>query len=158
MIIAGTGHRPDKLGGYSDGATQRLVRVARKSIEHLSATRVITGMALGWDQALAIACLELGIPFVAAIPFEGQEGKWPARSQALFRQLREKADEVVVVSSGGYSVEKMQIRNVWMVDHCDRVLALWNGTSGGTRNCLDYARSVKKPVSNAWKAFAAEPW
>lgn len=157
MKIAGTGHRPDKLGGYTDYASQRLVRVARISLEHLAPSLVISGMALGWDQALAQAAVDLDIPFTAAVPFEGQEGKWPARSQTVFRTLLDKASEVVIVSPGGYDVRKMQLRNVWMVDNCDRVLALWNGTSGGTRNCLDYARSVKKPITNAWKAFEAQP-
>mgnify|MGYP000641248802 CR=1 FL=1 len=31
-------------------------------------------------------------------------------------------------------------RNEWMVDHAARVIAVYNGTSGGTRNTIEYAR------------------
>ena len=32
----------------------------------------------------------------------------------------------------------MQKRNEFMVDNSDLVVAVWNGTSGGTANCLAY--------------------
>ena len=153
MIVAGTGHRPNKLGGYTRDAQTRLFNTAIKSLEHLQPTKLISGMALGWDQALARACVELNIPFIAAVPFAGQETVWPAASQRAYRELCEAASDFVIVSPGGYSAAKMQIRNEWMVDHCDRVLALWDGSPGGTRNCVDYAKTVNKPISNAWKCF-----
>ena len=153
MIVAGTGHRPNKLGGYTRDAQTRLFNTAIKSLEHLQPTKLISGMALGWDQALARACVELNIPFIAAVPFAGQETVWPAASQREYRELCEAASDFIIVSPGGYSAAKMQIRNEWMVDHCDRVLALWDGSPGGTRNCVDYAKTVNKPISNAWKCF-----
>ena len=153
MIVAGTGHRPNKLGGYTRDVRTRLLNTAIKSLEHLQPTKLISGMALGWDQALARACVELNIPFIAAVPFAGQETVWPAASQREYHELCEAASDLIIVSPGGYSAAKMQIRNEWMVDHCDRVLALWDGSSGGTRNCIGYAKTVNKPISNAWKCF-----
>ena len=49
---------------------------------------------------------------------------------------------------GGYSVFKMQLRNEWMVDHCDKLIAIFNQdeTSGGTFNCVQYARSKNKDI------------
>jgi hypothetical protein len=67
LIVAGTGHRPDKLGGYSDDAFNLLVKIAKHWLEMNKPTRVISGMALGWDQALATAAVEVDIPFVAAV-------------------------------------------------------------------------------------------
>ena len=32
------------------------------------------------------------------------------------------------------------IENVWMVDHSSRVIAYYNGSAGGTKNTIDYAR------------------
>ena len=32
-----------------------------------------------------------------------------------------------------------QMRNEWMVDHSNRVIAYYNGTPGGTRNTIEYA-------------------
>ncbi len=39
----------------------------------------------------------------------------------------------------------MQKRNEWMVDNCDMLVAVWDGTDGGTYNCIDYAKRMKKP-------------
>ena len=77
--IAGTGHRPQKLGGFGETANSTLRRFARAWLEILAPERGISGMALGWDQALAAAAVDLAIPFVAAVPFASQAVKW-ARS------------------------------------------------------------------------------
>lgn len=36
------------------------------------------------------------------------------------------------------------LRNITIVDKCDFVLAFWNGISPGTRNAINYAKSIKK--------------
>lgn len=149
-ILAGTGHRPDKLGGYSQRVDDQLVRVALRGIEKHQPTKVISGMALGWDMALAEAALQLSVPFLAAVPFAGQERLWPKATQDRYKRLLKAAAEVVVVCEGGYAAWKLQTRNIWMVDHCGILLALWNGTAGGTKNCLDYAKKVERIVDNVW--------
>jgi uncharacterized phage-like protein YoqJ len=41
----------------------------------------------------------------------------------------------------------MQVRNEYMVDHADVVIAIWNGNQhGGTFNAVSYARQKHKPV------------
>lgn len=149
-VVSATGHRPDKLGGYSTAARVRLTRFAESVIPSYSPTEFVSGMALGWDTACALACLSLGVPLVAAVPFEGQESRWPEESQRLFRWILSRASRVVVVSPGGYAAFKMQVRNQWMVDNCDRILALWDGTSGGTSNCIAYADSVRRIYGNPY--------
>ena len=39
-----------------------------------------------------------------------------------------------------------QQRNVWMIDHSNRVIAYYNGTAGGTRNTINYAMSKQIEV------------
>lgn len=153
MIISGTGHRPNKLGGYSSEVSDRLMLLARDWMIAYKPERVITGMALGWDQALAQAARSLDIPYTAAVPFDGQENAWPLNSQILYRDLLVDADDRELVCEGGYAPWKMQKRNEWMVDHADRVLALWDGSSGGTANCIAYANKVGKPITNLWWAW-----
>jgi uncharacterized phage-like protein YoqJ len=150
MVIAGTGHRPPKLGGYGRDVQLRLRQLAVDALHRLQPETVISGMALGWDQALANAALDLGIPLVAYIPFEGQELAWPNQSQKVYRALLDEAYHVEVVSSGGYSARKMQQRNIAMVNTCDLLLALWNGSPGGTKNCIFYARRIGKKIENLW--------
>lgn len=155
MIIAATGHRPDKVGGYGPAADQRRRDLAYNWFAANRPARVISGMALGWDTAVAEAAYNLGIPFVAAVPFEGQESRWPDLSQRTFRALLAVAAEVVIVSPGGYSVGAMHARNHWMVDHADKVLALWDGSDGGTAGCVRYADRVRRSVVNLWDVWCA---
>lgn len=153
MIVCGTGHRPDKLGGYGNIVHSRLVNVAKAWLKSNKPSKVISGGALGWDQALAAAARYLGIPYVMALPFPDFDSKWPEKSRNFLKALCDDAAEVVFVKDGPYAAWKMQERNKWMVDHSDKVLALWNGTSGGTANCVKYAESVGKPISNVWEAY-----
>jgi uncharacterized phage-like protein YoqJ len=145
VIVAFTGHRPDKLGGYGPSLLQDRVRAAvRGTLGVWAASWAISGMALGLDQWAVEECVKLGIPFTAAVPFDGQESRWPDESQRHYRGLLGLARNVVVVSEGGYAAWKMQKRNEWMVDNCDRLLAVWDGSDGGTANCVRYARSRQK--------------
>lgn len=152
MIIAATGHRPDKSGGYGAAADQRRRDLAFDYLAERRPRYVISGMALGWDTAFAEAAYNLGIPFVAAVPFRGQDSRWPEHSRQVFRALLAVAAEVVIVSPGLYTAYAMHRRNEWMVDRCDRVCALWDGSDGGTGSCLKYARKMGKPIDNVWPA------
>lgn len=150
MIIAATGHRPNKTGGYGPGPTEALDRLARAALDLLQPESVIVGMALGWDTSVGWAAVSLGIPVHAAIPFPGQESRWPAQSQRNYRSLLACCASVAEVSPGPYSAQLMQIRNGWMVDQCPAVLALWEGSAAGTGNCVRYATERRVPIINVW--------
>ena len=147
MIVAFTAHRPDKLGGYNlpNPTYLHVCREIDKILRQLKPEKVISGMALGGDQWAANIAFKLKIPVLAAVPFDGQEKKWPEKSQSIYRKLLSKASEIVVISPPGFTVGKMQRRNKWMVDQCDILIAIWDGSAGGTKNCVEYARTVKKP-------------
>ena len=44
----------------------------------------------------------------------------------------------------------MFLRNEWMVNNADRVVALWNGTPGGTTGTVNYAKQQGIPIDNLW--------
>ena len=150
MIVAFTGHRPDKLGGYAPCAMHTWVRDRiRAKLELLKPTKAISGMALGVDQWAAWSCVFLKIPFVAAIPFSGQEKRWPSFTQQEYRNLLAHAEKVIMVCPR-YHDNAFQQRNEWMVDQLqqpgDILLAVWDGSSGGTANCVAYAQEQKKEI------------
>lgn len=160
MILSVTGHRPDKItidgrNAYDPEVYVRLVAFATKMIEeeirHLE--EVILGMAQGWDQAIAEACIATGTLFVAAIPFIGQESKWPEAAQRRYHEILSRAILTKTICEGGYTAWKMQKRNEYMVNNSTKLLALWDGSPGGTANCLKYARGVTDypvPIRNVW--------
>lgn len=154
-IIAGTGHRPDKLGGYTLPAHLTLVGIAKAALHMTRPAKVITGCAMGWDQALGIAALELNIPLVAAIPFRGFYRRWTGPYYSIHREILLNADEVHYITHGAVTeyrdmVIALDKRNRWMVDRCTSLLSMWNGTPGGTANCLKYAARVNKQHANLY--------
>lgn len=150
MITIGfTGHRPTKMGGYKipNPTYISIFQTTEDLLLELKPEKCITGVALGYDQLAANICINLGIPFIAAVPFEGQEKKWPEQTQKDYYKLLKKADEIVIVSNGDYSANKMQIRNEWIVNHSDAMIACFDGVSkGGTANCIEFAKEQNKPI------------
>lgn len=49
-----------------------------------------------------------------------------------------------MVSDEEYKPWLMQKRNEFMVDRVDTVLAVWDGSDGGTGNCVKYAKKIGK--------------
>lgn len=161
MILSGTGHRPRRLGlSYSRADLDKLTEFAIDYFCSLDSNAflfmsLISGMALGWDQALALAAIELEIPFTAAIPFDRQERAWPKTAQDLYTEILAKASRVVCLGSRNAVMPSFHARDRWMIDNCDEVLALFDGAAhGGTFKTLQYAESKKKNVINLWDEWS----
>ena len=167
--VAFTGHRPNKLrGGYDwmHPENLKLGRVLRgiliELIEQRSVDTFITGGALGIDQMsfMIVNKLKQRYPYlrnILAVPFENQAGNWISSSVQTYENIKMLADEVVYVDELAeyqlkdeptkiYLPPKMQKRNEYMVDNADIVIAVWDGTGGGTKNCVDYARKKNKEL------------
>lgn len=163
--IAATGHRLDRLGGYSDAIFARLVALGKASLKKLEASEVISGMGLGFDQAIAAAAVELSIPLIAAVPFAKQDSKWQPEDRDRYEALLFQTQKIIFVDQlqdyqivglqpREYHPLKMFKRNEWMVDNCDHILALFDGSeNGGTFNCLKYAEKKEKPILNTWNSW-----
>lgn len=107
----------------------------------------ISGMALGVDMWAAEIVLEMPklvpemkLKLIAAVPCDGQDKLWRPEMRKRYQDILSRAAEVVVVSPGPYAAWKMQRRNQWMVDNSSLVIAVWDGSPGGTANCISYAR------------------
>ncbi len=157
-----TGHRPQSLQLPYD-LNSRQWNWLRDELEYafvdeLHIDKLLTGMALGIDQLALEVASRNGIQTFAVIPFEGQEARWPAIAQARYHELLKLADEQIVVSPGGYAAWKMQRRNEWMVDHSQYTVSVWNGTPGGTANCIQYALKHRPAVWNINPATKKTGW
>jgi uncharacterized phage-like protein YoqJ len=148
LTIAVTGHRPSKLGGYNNDAAHKAIR---RHMRDFLATQsyplvLISGGALGIDQFWMEVGLHLSLPVIAALPFEGYDDRWPAASRQEYKKLLDRCQSVKYICEPGYAASKMQTRNEWMVDNCDLLVAYWNGTPGGTANCVKYARLKERKI------------
>lgn len=163
MIICITGHRPNGLPreyGYNlnNEAWSKLKEYIEVTIEecYKYATPneeliLISGMALGIDTAFWEVANELrksnrNIKIEAAIPFVGQEKKWKHESQKQYTQMLSESDKVTTVSEGGFATYKMMARNRYMVNKSDIVIAVICKETGGTAQCVKYAKERNKVV------------
>lgn len=139
------------MGGYDAYENFRTIRRHMKNfLEGLPMpTRDITlisGGALGIDQFWMEVGLHLGLSVIAALPFEGYDAKWPKSDKQKYADLLDKCSEVRYICEPGYVASKLQKRNEWMVDNSNLLVAYWNGSTGGTNNCLQYANTIKHDI------------
>lgn len=146
-----TGHRPEKLNFSEMEVKERLQTAIREAIQD-GFTTFISGMARGVDMWAAEIVLEErekndNIKLICASPYEGFERSWDSDEICRYNHILQNADHIKYVCSN-YSRQCFQIRNVWMVDHSARVIAAYNGESGGTRNTIRYATSKNVEIYN----------
>lgn len=150
MIYACTGHRPKKLNNEYNGGpmTENIKSFMRNFLVTRRPEMVISGGALGVDQMWAEVAIELEVPVIMALPFQGFEGVWPPPSQAKLERLlnHDLIKEVLYVSEPGWAAWKMQKRNQYMVDNSDLLVAIWDKGPGGTANCVEYARKKDRQI------------
>ena len=56
-------------------------------------------------------------------------------------------EAAIKVICPSYSMAAFQQRNEWMVDHSSRLIAIYNGSPGGTRNTIEYAKRKKLEIA-----------
>ncbi|GAB6989545.1 SLOG family protein [Paenibacillus pini] len=169
--ICFTGHRPNKLGNcysltdkQSKHIHNKLEPVLIDLIEDEGIERFISGGAIGFDQIAFWTVNSLkkkyysNIQNIVAVPFKNQAIKWSDKeTQLWYKRMLDVADDVYYVDElpeygvagvkiGDYHVAKMQKRNEYMVDQSRIIVAAWDGTKGGTGNCVRYARQSEKTL------------
>ena len=144
-----TGHRPEKLSWPQNDVIAWLEAEILKAIDDGFVT-FISGMARGvdiWAAEIVLWLRDEGKPIhlICASPFEGFERSWSEDWKRRYAEVMRRADVVKFVCKG-YSRDCFQIRNEWMVDRSARVIAVYNGEPGGTRNTISYATKMGKRV------------
>ena len=144
-----TGHRPEKLNRPEAEIISWLEAEIRKAVDDGFIT-FISGMARGvdiWAAEIVLRLRDEGFPIhlICASPFEGFERSWNESWRSRYTEVMKRADLVKYVCKN-YSRACFQIRNEWMVDRSSRVIAVFNGQPGGTKNTVVYATNREKEV------------
>ena len=153
-----TGHRPEKLPWGTDERDPRCAALKEELACHLEGIYLagcrhfLCGMARGCDLYFAEAVLALrqkygDVTLEAAIPCDTQADGWRADERRRYEHLLAESDEVRFVAHR-YTPGCMQRRNRYMVDASSVLLAVFNGTPGGTMQTILYAqRSALKVIT-----------
>lgn len=176
MTICFTGPRPNQLHGYDEAMRPLYSKIADytqnvilKFARENPGMKFISGGAQGFDQ-LAFWAVEkakrkrpeLAIANALYIPFESQSIPWNPDGMfggKEYLRMRRRANITRIVSPNPPPddtravVKALHRRNHAMVQDSDLVIALlagrsldWENSSGGTAECVRYARGQDRPV------------
>lgn len=155
-ICSFTGHRPSKLSGYNPQDNKELLwklhEVIVDHVENKNCDTFINGIALGIDMWAAKIVIKLkekypNLKLISAVPCRNHYNKWPKQSQEEWQFVIDNSDEVVLVSDEDYKPYLMQIRNEYMIKNSTYVIAVWDGSKGGTGNCVNFAQKQNKEIT-----------
>ena len=143
-----TGYRPSKMPWGYDETDARCAEFRfrlRESLEYLIGKGYVdflSGGALGFDQMAARIVLSLRekypwVRLIMVIPFDGQADRWEPEYQARHARLFEEADMVTAISHQ-YTRSCLFIRNRYLVNNADLLLAAYDGQAGGTAMTVEY--------------------
>lgn len=144
-----TGHRPDKLPWGSDERDPRCLALKHsmeREIEGLylrGFRHFISGMARGADLYFAEAALSVrekypDLTLEGAVPCQSQASRWSEGERQRWRRILDGCDLETLVQEH-YDRRCMHRRDRYMVDRAAAVLAVFDGTPGGTMYTLNYA-------------------
>ena len=146
-----TGHRPDKM----DIGEKEVKPLLEKAIDNAIAegyVTFITGMAMGTDIWAAEIVLERknrnkDIHLIGALPHPGFESRRSLTEKMRFNKIIKNVDFIKEINDH-YFTGCYQVRNEWMVNHSNLVIAVFNGQKSGTKNTVDYAKRKGVEVVN----------
>ncbi len=151
MRIALTGHRPQRLGLPDDETS-----IEWLGIEHwliMQIAKMSEGEAVDLYCGMASGC-DIAFGYVGSIIKGGFDCKLhcilPCKnynsSHKLYNQIKDAADEWVELSDDFYKGCD-NVRDQYMVDHCDVLLAIWDGNkSGGVWSTIRKAQKAGKQI------------
>lgn len=149
-----SGHRPEKLpgrGNDENAETRYIKELLNSKIEKCISegyTHFISGTARGIDLWAASMVLEHReknprIKLICVKPIENQGFNFPEQDKLLYDEIIRSADSVICTSEN-YTKNCYMIRNRYMVDNSDLVIAFVKNYRSGTGQTINYASSVGK--------------
>ena len=144
-----SGHRPEKLDIPEDEIKAWLHAQIRQAVSDGYMT-FICGMGMGVDIMAGQIVRTLrekdpSIRLICVVPWPGFAARWKMIWKGQYDFLLEQADYVKYISRT-YHDGVFRMRNEYMVDHSNRLIAYYNGTPGGTWDTIEYAVRKKTEI------------
>ena len=151
--LSGDGQPYDVKSTWSKKCIQSMINFMAGKIQEdgVGSLHIISGMAQGIDTLWAIAAINLkkaGYPVTveAAVPCLNHASKWTPEAKKVYAAILKSCDKVSIIHMGPYEDSCMQDRNLYMVQNADLLYAVWDGSLGGTANCVHAAENAGIPV------------
>ena len=157
-----TGHRSEKLPKTAEQLETlklRLWEEIDKAIENGIDTFYF-GACYGFD----LMCADIvakrrrvikmsdskSIMLIAVVPFEEQAARWKESDREIYYDTLPQCDEVITLYTH-YKQGCYHERNRYMVDRCSKMIAYYDGGSGGTAYTVNYAKTNDLEITNLYE-------
>ncbi len=156
LRCAFTGYRPQKLPfGFNEEDLRcvefkQQIRCCIADLVQRGYSHFLTGCAQGFDTFAAEAVMDVRrkhprVVLEAVVPFDAQPERWTFFAQFRYRWILNQAD-IVTWTGHEYTRTCLAERNRYLVDHCDLLLAAYDGQPGGTAQTVAYAQEKGREV------------
>lgn len=149
--VSFTGHRPERLDMPENKVQEWLETQIRKAIDD-GYTDFISGMQRGVDLWAAEIVLKIRekmkdkeIRLFSAVAFCGMEDHWEKDWHKRYHAVLKAANGVTYVNNRPGRVAFFR-RNEWMVDNSKRLIAVYTGAPGGTKEQSYMRRNTAKKL------------
>ena len=142
-----TGHRKFQNINIEE-VQMALLKLTKIALEDFSIEHFYCGMAIGADLLAASVLVSMKLPWTAVIPCLGQTDKWSWNCRKTYFELLNQSTSNVVLQQK-YSPGCMNVRNAWMVNHSELLIAVWNERAvkgSGTTNTVNMAKKKRIPI------------
>jgi len=158
IVVGVTGHREfadrDDLGARVGRALERIREALPAADETPVVFTVLSPLAEGADRLVAERVLATaGAVLDVVLPCAREKYLDDFRtpdSRRDFEALLERARKVTVLAHPGTGGDAYEDAGRYVVDHCDVLIAIWDGQAatgrGGTGEIVSYAKARKRPV------------
>ena len=158
MKLAFTGHRPELLPFGENELSAAGIRVKAMILDEIMRSAAngcetfLNGGARGGDiifaeQVLLVKATEYpSLQLITVVPHEEQANNWTEAWRDRYFRILELSTEVITLSAR-YTRDCYHVRNRYLVNNADRLLALYNdGGTGGAAYTVKYARQKNREI------------
>ena len=157
-VISIIGHKPNRLFGYYGKLDlyDKLKRLITERLGELTCAvdgniLLVNGLALGTDRIFSRISFELAKQdkryfTEAIIPYAKYEANWPQETQEEYYDLLKQFDVVTYMTKKDYIPDLVTIRDKYMINESDFMLAVYSGGKGEILDAIKYARKSNVPV------------
>ncbi len=151
-----SGHRPKKLPFEGNENNIEVKMLMQKLYDEIDLsikegyTRFISGMAKGVDLWAAKYIVELKrrdypLELVCAVPYKELAKSWKGTFKQDYDLIVDNADEIIYISEE-YTFKCLLVRNKYMVDNSEKLIAMVSDYKSGTGQTIKYANKNKLEV------------
>lgn len=125
------GPRIQEIGGFDDSQKDLQDKI-KNVIDDVIKSKdpkndiLLSSASLGIEFWAIQSCLKLNKPYILYVPYNNFDSKWPTKQKNLYKEVMQKAKEIVQTHHGEYSPQKIFEKDKIMRGDADTIIHFWS--------------------------------